>query len=150
TEGSKVSGSSSRLSVIDRLHLFGCRSSDYARLRLREELSQRGHEIELLRDTDALGHVEPVLSDERRPSLTVQPACRAAISTSTGFTEAALLSLNHHVGRQECDQVRTILDQRAGTLVQAQLITGVAGDARIVNGSDFGVRDQDDDHVTDT
>src|SRR5262245_21455252 len=33
--------------------------------------------------------------------------------------------------------------------MQTQLITGITGDTRIVNGSDFGVRDQDNDHVTD-
>src|SRR5262249_22376036 len=144
-EGSKTSGNSK--SLIDGLHVFGCRSDNLAHLRLREELAQCRYEIEGLGDEDAVRHVEAVLGNERRPPLGVQPARRTAVSTSTGFAETALLSLNHHVGRQKCDQVRTILDQRAGALVQAQLITGITGDARIVDGSDLGVRDQDDEHV---
>src|SRR5262249_1940056 len=131
------------------LHLFGCRSDNLVHLRLWEELAQCRCEIEVLGDENALGHVEPVLGNERRPPLGVQPARRTAVSTSTGFAEAALLSLDHHIGRQKCDQVRTVLDQRASTLVQSQLITGIAGDARIVDSSDLGVRDQDDDHVAD-
>src|SRR5262245_22374502 len=71
-EGSKISGSSSNSDMICLLRL-GCHSSDYARLRLREELAQRGHKIELLWDTDALGHAVAVLRNECRPSLAVQP-----------------------------------------------------------------------------
>src|SRR5262249_16776953 len=77
-EGSKVSGSSSNSNKF-LLHCLGNRSSGYARLRLREELAQRGHEVEVLRDSDALGHAVAVLSDECRPTFTMQPACRAPI-----------------------------------------------------------------------
>src|SRR5262249_37938479 len=147
--GSKTYGNSGSLFMDDLLHLFGCRSDNLAHLRLWEELAQCRCEIETLWNQDALRHVEPVLGNERRPPLGVQPARRTAVSTSTGFAEAALLGLDHHVGRQKCDQVRTVLDQRTGAFVQAQLITGVAGNARIVDGSDFRVRNQDDDHVAD-
>src|SRR5262245_63834538 len=101
-EGSKTSGNSNSLFIAD-LHLFGCRSDNLAHLRLWEELAQCRCEIEVLGDENALGHVESVLGNERRPPLGVQPARRTTISTSTGFAEAALLSLDHHVGRYKCD-----------------------------------------------
>src|SRR5262249_8222302 len=77
-EGSKVSGSSSN-SDMACLLCFGCHSSSRARLRLREELAQCRCEIETLWNQDALRHVETVLGDECRPTLTMQPARRAAI-----------------------------------------------------------------------
>src|SRR5262249_20035753 len=116
-EGSKVSGSSSNSDMICLLCLR-CHSSSYARLRLREELAQRGHEIELLWDTDALGHAVAVLRNECRPPLAVQPACRTAISPRSRFAEATLFVLDDDVGGEKADQVGAILNQRAGALVQ--------------------------------
>src|SRR5215467_4324789 len=100
------------------LHRFGCRSRSYARLRLREELAQRGHKIEGLRDPDTLGHVVTILRYECRPTLTMQPARRAAIGACSCFAKAALLAFDDHIGGEKADQVGAILNQRAGTLVQ--------------------------------
>src|SRR5262249_7415912 len=101
-EGSKIAGSSSNSGMIYP-HRFGCRSRGYARLRLREKLAQCGHEIEGLWDPDTLRHAVSIFGDECRPTLTMQPARRAAIGACSCFAQTALLALDDHSGGEKAD-----------------------------------------------
>ena len=127
------------MSVIDRSPLFG---SDAAAVvapacGCGKNLPSVVVEIEALRDRDALRHAVSVLGDECRPALEMQPARRAAVGARARFAEAALFALDDDVGGEKADQVGAVLDQRTCPLVQAELIAGVAGDARIIDGGDL-------------
>ncbi len=74
-------------------------------------------------------------------------AQRAAVGTNALLAEAYILALDHHVSAEEADHIGPVLQQATCTPVNAQLIRRVGRYARIVDGLDRAVGDQDNEHV---